>query len=288
MYSCYNLSRVGDIMKEIIIETFIDSIKLIPFLFIAFLIIELIEHKFSKKQIKLIEKSGKFGPIFGALLGMFPQCGFSVLATNFYITRIISLGTLIAIYLSTSDEMLPILLSRNVEIGLILKILSIKFLVGVLFGFIIDIFCNSNKEKQNYLICKEDNCHCEHGILKSVLKHTFNILLFVLIINFILTTCFEYLGSDYISKIFFKDSLFGPFISSLVGLIPNCGASVMITELYLNSAITFGSLISGLLTGSGVAIVVLMKSNKNIKENMKIVLMLYLIGVLTGIIVDIL
>ena len=272
-------------MKEIIIETFVDTIKLIPFLFFAFLIIELIEHKFSKKEIKLVEKSGKFGPLLGAILGIFPQCGFSVLATNLYITRIVSLGTLIAIYLSTSDEMLPILISRNVEFDLILKILGIKLVIGMLSGFVIDLIFRK-KEKQDYHICEEDNCHCDDGIIKSSVKHTLNILLFILIINFILTACFEYFGSDYLSKLFLKGCIFGPFVSSLIGLIPNCGASVMITELYLNNAIGFGSLLSGLLTGSGVAIFVLFKSNKNIKENIKIISILYFIGVLSGIIID--
>lgn len=274
-------------MKEIIIETLVDSIKLVPFLFVAFLIIELIEHKFSKKEIKLVKKSGKFGPAIGAILGMFPQCGFSVLATNLYITRIVSLGTLIAIYLSTSDEMLPILISRNVEFSLILKILFIKLSVGMISGFIIDlIFKKRKKEKQDYHICEEEDCHCDDGIIKSSVKHTLNILLFILVINFILTTCFEYLGDEYLSKIFLKDSIFGPFISSLVGLIPNCGSSVMITELYLNNAITFGSMLAGLLTGSGVAILILFRTNKDLKENIKIVSILYSIGVLSGIIID--
>jgi len=274
-------------MKEIIIETLIDSIKLVPFLFVAFLIIELIEHKFSKKEIKLVEKSGKFGPVIGGLLGIFPQCGFSVLATNLYITRIVSLGTLIAIYLSTSDEMLPILISRNVEFSLILKILSIKLVIGIISGFVIDLlFRTKKKVKQDYHICEEDDCHCDDGIIKSSVKHTLNILLFILIINFVLTTCFDYFGSEYISKIFLKNSIFGPFISSLVGLIPNCGSSVMITELYLNNAITFGSMLSGLLTGSGVAILVLFKSNKDLKENIKIVSIIYFIGVVSGVAID--
>lgn len=274
-------------MKEIVIETLLDSIKLIPFLFIAFLIIELIEHKFSKKEIKLVEKSGKYGPLFGGLLGIFPQCGFSVLATNLYVTRIISLGTLIAIYLSTSDEMLPILISRNVRASLILKILLIKLIIGIISGFMIDfIFQKKKKTEKNYDICDEEECHCDDGIIKSSVKHTLSILLFIIIINFALTACFEYLGEEYISKIFLKDSFFGPFISSLVGLIPNCGSSVMITELYLNNAISFGSMLAGLLTGSGIAILILFKNNKSLKENFKIVSIIYLIGVLSGIIID--
>jgi len=274
-------------MKEIILESLIDAIKLIPFLFVAFLIIELIEHKFSKKQLKLVEKSGKFGPAIGGLLGLFPQCGFSVLATNLYVTRIISLGTLISIYLSTSDEMLPILLSKNVEFSLIFKILAIKFGIGIVFGFIIDLlYRKRNKNKQDYHICEEEDCHCESGIFKSSLKHTLNIFLFVIVINLILNIGFEYLGNDYLSKLFLKGSIFGPFITSLIGFIPNCGSSVMITELYLNSAISFGSMLSGLLTGSGVAILVLFRTNKNIKENIKILSILYLIGVVSGIVID--
>lgn len=273
-------------MKEIIFEAVLDGIKLVPFLFVAFLIIELFEHKFSKKQLKIVEKSGRFGPVIGSLLGMFPQCGFSVLATNLYITRIISLGTLIAIYLSTSDEMLPILLSENVEFSLILKILAIKFIVGMIFGFIIDLFYRNRSNKKDYHICEEDDCHCESGILKSSLKHTFNIFLFVVIINLILNIIFEYLGNDYLSKLFLKNSVFGPFITSLVGLIPNCGSSVIITELFLNNAITFGSMLSGLLTGSGVSILVLFKSNKDIKENFKILGIVYFIGVFSGIVID--
>ena len=134
-------------MIEIIKDTIIDSIKLIPFLFIAFLIIELIEHKLSKKSTQMIYKSGKFGPIIGSILGAFPQCGFSVMATNLYITRIISLGTLVAIYLSTSDEMLPIFLSEKVDLLDIAKILLLKILIGMIVGFIIDLVLRKKEKK---------------------------------------------------------------------------------------------------------------------------------------------
>ena len=125
-------------MIDIIKDTLIDGLKLIPFLFIAFLIIEFIEHKLDNKSKTIISKSGKVGPLVGGILGLFPQCGFSVMATNLYITRIITLGTLISIYLSTSDEMLPLLISHNTDISIIIKILAIKLLVGVICGFIID------------------------------------------------------------------------------------------------------------------------------------------------------
>lgn len=275
-------------MLDIIKDTLLDGLKLIPFLFVAFLLIELLEHKLSKKNKDVISKSGNYGPVVGSLLGLFPQCGFSVMATNLYVTRIITLGTLVSIYLSTSDEMLPILLSHNVEFSLILKILSIKLVVGIIFGFLIDLILRKSKKKfkSDYHICDDEHCHCEDGIVKSTIIHTFNTLLFVMLISFILNILLEYKGVEYLSNIFLKNSLFGPFISSLVGLIPNCGASVMITELYLNHAISFGALISGLLTGSGVAILVLFRSNKNIKENFTILGITYLIGVIVGIIID--
>lgn len=273
-------------MKDIIIDTLIDTLKLVPFLFIAFLLIELFEHKFSKKSIKVVESSGKYGPILGSFLGIIPQCGFSVIATNLYVTRLITLGTLISIYLSTSDEMLPILISEKAEFSLIIKILLIKLFIGMLVGFIIDKIFKVKKEKKNYDICEEEHCHCKESIIISSLKHTLNIAVFILLINFILNICFNYLGQDYLSKILLKDSFFGPFISSLIGLIPNCGASVMLTELYINNAINFGSLISGLLTGSGIAIMILFKTNKHFLENIKVMGILYIVGVLSGIIIE--
>lgn len=273
-------------MKDIIIDTLIDTLKLVPFLFIAFLLIELFEHKFSKRSIKVVESSGKYGPILGSFLGIIPQCGFSVMATNLYVTRLITLGTLISIYLSTSDEMLPILISEKAEFSLIIKILLIKLFIGMLVGFIIDKIFKVKKEKKNYDICEEEHCHCKESIIISSLKHTLNIVVFILLINFILNICFNYLGQDYLSKILLKDSFFGPFISGLIGLIPNCGASVMLTELYINNAINFGSLISGLLTGSGIAIMILFKTNKHFLENIKVIGILYIVGVLSGIIIE--
>lgn len=277
-------------MKEIIIETLVDSLKLIPFLFITFLVMEYFEHKMSNKTKKVIEKSGKLGPLLGGLLGAFPQCGFSVAATNFYVTRIISLGTLISIYLSTSDEMLPILISEKADISFIIKIISLKVLIGIIFGFIIDFILRKSSSKNKSAgiesFCHEQHCDCNHGIIKSSIKHTINIMIFLLIISFVLNFGFDYFGEEKISKIFMKDSIFGPFLSSLVGLIPNCGASVVLTELYLNQTISFASVVSGLLTSSGVALLVLFKINKNMKENFKVLLTVYFIGVFVGILMN--
>lgn len=272
-------------MKEIIIETLLDSLKLLPFLFIAFFIMEYLEHKVSVTSRKTIKKAGYLGPLFGGVLGAFPQCGFSVAATNFYATRIISLGTLIAIYLSTSDEMLPILISEKADFPLIVKLLGIKVIVGILVGFIIDFILRGKSEEIRIdHFCHEEHCDCSHGIFKSAIKHTLNIMIFILLVTFVLNLGFGYLGKDLISKIFMRDSIFGPFLASFIGLIPNCGASVILTELYLNDTISFASVLSGLLTSSGVALLILFKVNKDLKENIKILTMLYSIGVFVGII----
>lgn len=272
-------------MKEIILDTLIDSLKLIPFLLVAFLLLEYIEHKMNKKTEKMIQKSGKFGPFIGGILGIFPQCGFSVMATNLYGARIITIGTLISIYLTTSDEMLPILISKNVEISVILKIILVKLLVGITVGFICDLILKKSKNDIESF-CNEEHCDCNHSIFKSSLKHTINILLFILVFSFILNTLIYYIGEDKLSSLFTQNIFLGPIISSLIGLIPNCASSVIITELYLDSIISAGSMLSGLLTGSGIALLILFKINDNLKENIKILSIIYLVGVVTGIIMN--
>ena len=275
-------------MKEVILDTIVDSLKLIPFLLVAFLIIELLEHKLNNKIKNIITKSKKIGPIIGSLLGVIPQCGFSVMATNLYITRIITLGTLISIYLSTSDEMLIIMISEKVEISLILKILLIKIFFGIVYGLIIDKIINKKKKDKetNYELCDEEHCDCNHSMLLSAIKHTLHITLFIFIITLIINTIFTLLGDNYLSKILLNNSILSPFITSLIGLIPNCAASVILTELYLNSTISLGALIGGLLTSSGSSLLVLIKNNKNQKENLSIILLLYALGVLSGIIIE--
>lgn len=279
-------------MLDIIIDTLVDALKLLPFLFLAFLIIEYIEHKLNKKSKKVIAKAGKVGPLFGSLLGAVPQCGFSVMATNLYVTRIITLGTLISVYLSTSDEMLPVLLSNKTEFSLVFKIIITKVIIGMFFGFLIDLFLRKKRqievEKEHYDICEHDHCNCSHGVFKSAFKHTLTTISFILITTLILNICMEYFGIKILSKILFKNNIFGSFITSLIGLIPNCGSSVVITELYLNHAISYGAMMGGLLTASGISLLILFKINKSIKENIKILLLVYFLGSISGIILELL
>ena len=278
-------------MLDILKDTVIDSIKLLPFLFIAYLIMEYIEHKISEKSKEKIKKSGKFGPAIGSLFGIFPQCGFSVVATNLYAARIITLGTLIAVYLSTSDEMLPILISKAVPINIIIGILAVKFVIGMIYGFLIDLFLRTfkkGKEQEEKIVnlCEEEHCHCENGIVKSALKHTINVFIYIFILTLIINIIVGFVGEDTLKNFMTQTSIFEPIIASLIGLIPNCASSVIITELYLSGIISFGSLIAGLLVGAGAGLLMLFRINKNIKENIKIVALLFFLGAVTGIIIN--
>lgn len=272
-------------MLDCFIDGLIDTLKVFPFLLISFYIIEILEHKINSN--KRLESSGKYGPVLGSLLGIIPQCGIASIATNLYVTGIITLGTLISVFLSTSDEMIPILLSEKVSIKLILIILGIKLVVGLVSGLLIDLVY-PRKIKSHYEICEEEHCHCDDHKFISAFKHTINISLFILVINVLLNMVFNYGLNDYLSSLLLKDSIFSPIITSLIGLIPNCASSIVITKLYLASSISFGSMIAGLLTNSGIALVVLFKTNRNLKENINIILLTYFIGIVIGIILNIL
>ena len=273
-------------MLDIILDTLKDSLKLLPFLWGAFLLIELLEHKFSSQSKKIIEGSGKFGPLLGGILGCFPQCGFSVMATKLYVTRIITLGTLISIYLSTSDEMLPILLAHGSSAKIILQLLATKIIIGVISGFIIDFIYQKKVRVAIKELCESEHCHCEKGVFLSSFKHTIHTLVFIMVVSFILNMVMFNGGEEFLSSIFNNNSFLSPFLASLIGLIPNCASSVVITELYLSGVLSFASVIAGLLTGSGVAILVLFKSNKNMKENVRILLLVYFIGVISGLVIE--
>lgn len=283
-------------MLEIIEETLIDAIKLLPFLFVTYLIMEYIEHKMGEKTKHAIKKSGRLGPFVGSILGAFPQCGFSVSATNLYAGRVITLGTLIAVYLSTSDEMLPIFISEAVSPIIILKIIGIKILIGIIAGIIIDFIINmvkKNKKKEEHdeigHICEEEHCHCdEKGIIKSAIHHTLSIFIFILIITFLINIVVHILGEETIASWLLNKPIIGPIIASVIGLIPNCAASVIITNLYLENVISLGSMIAGLLTGAGVGLAVLFKTNDKIRENIGILALIYGIGAISGIIIELL
>lgn len=275
-------------MLDIIKDAIIDILKIIPFLFITFIFLEYVEHKTSKNNSKYLINNKKIGPIIGGILGAFPQCGFSAMATKLFSSHVISLGTLIAVYLSTSDEMLPILLSSGTNIYVILKIIGIKLVIGIIFGFIIDLFYRKkvNNQPSFHDECLHEKCHCEKGILKSSIHHTLNITLYLFLTTLVINFLIYFIGEENISLFLANKNILSYFLSSLVGLIPNCASSIIITELYLNELISIGSMFSGLLTGCGVGLLILFRTNKNLKENIIILITIYFIGVLCGTLID--
>jgi len=277
---------------HILEHTAIETLRLLPFLFITYLIMEYIEHKTSEKSKDIIQKADRLGPVLGAIVGIFPQCGFSVSATNLYAARVITLGTLISVYLATSDEMLPILLTEAVPATTILTILGIKLLIGIIAGFVIDTIIRlTKKEKQEEQkieeICEQNHCHCEEGIITSTLKHTINIIIFIFIITLIINGIISLIGEEAIANFISKNIILGPIVAALIGLIPNCASSVILTELFIENVISMPMLISGVAVNAGLGLVVLFKTNKNLKENLRIVSLLYAIGVLSGIILQV-
>lgn len=274
-------------MADIILDALLDTAKLIPFLFLTYLAMEYLEHKTGDGSKKLIQKAGKFGPVIGGVLGIVPQCGFSAAASNLYAGRVITLGTLLAIYLSTSDEMLPILISEQVAAGTILKILLVKACTGIVAGLIIDfVLRRKGVEEHEHIhdICEHEHCHCEKGILRSAISHTLQIALFILIVSFALNLILHFAGEDALANLVLNKPVLGPVLAGIVGLIPNCAGSVVITQLYLEGAMGIGAAMAGLLTGTGVGLLVLLRVNHNRRENLKILGLLYIIGVLTGIV----
>ncbi len=296
---------MAEFLSEVVLDCIIDSAKLFPFLFLTYLLMELLEHKSGGRAEKIISRAGRLGPLLGGLLGAVPQCGFSAAAAGLYSGRIITAGTLVAIFLSTSDEMLGIMLSSAVwqEGGLAvpLKMLAVKVVCGIAVGAAVDLVtalvrrkhptaANADGERDEIgQICEHEHCHCdEHGVFLSTLIHSAKILGFIAAVMFAVGTLLfilEVNGIDQDSIGGFIKGLpvLGEFITGLIGLIPNCASSVVITELYMEGVINAGQALAGLFAGSGVGMFVLFRTNrKNMRENMLILLTVYLSGVVLG------
>lgn len=281
-------------MKEtifhVIEHSFLDLLVILPFLFACFLFIEFVEHKASEKMGKALTRLGPFGAVGGAALGCVPQCGFSVMASNLYAGRLISIGTLVAVFISTSDEAIPIMVSSPEHISSVWKLILCKIIIAVIAGITVDLVAKAlskgREEKVDFEdICADCGCGC-HSIWYSALKHTFEIAVFILIVNIILGGCIEFIGEDKISKVLMTNSIFQPFVASLIGFIPNCASSVLLTDLYIEGMLSFGSCVAGLCTGAGVGLVVLFKANKKLRENLVIALVLYAVSVVSGLIIN--
>ena len=283
-----------EIIEHVLEHSISDSITLIPFLFVTYLLMEYLEHKTGEKTTKLIRRAGKTGPVWGGILGVLPQCGFSASASSLYAGRLITVGTLLAIYLSTSDEMLPILISEQVAPGLIGKILFMKALMGIITGLAVDqilvrIFRRPEKEADIHSICEHEHCHCEEGgIVRSAILHTLQIMVYIFLITVILNLAIEGIGEERLSELMLDVPVIGQMVAALVGLIPNCASSVVITRLYVEGLLGGGAMISGLLVNAGVGVLILFRQHRNLKKNLQILAILYSAGVLWGILVQLL
>lgn len=278
-------------MLHIIEHSLLDSVKLLPFLFLTYLLMELLEHKTGGKARERIKNAGKIGPLWGGLLGVMPQCGFSAAASSLYAGRVITVGTLLAIYLSTSDEMLPILISESVPAAVIIKILAVKVIIACISGFIVEavyvgFFHKKEKEMDIHVVCEEEHCSCEDGVMKSAVKHTIKIFFYIFLITVVLDLAIHGIGEDTLAGIFSSVPVVGQLAAALVGLIPNCASSVVITELYLGGIISAGAMMSGLLVNAGVGVMILFRLNRDIKQNVGIIGTLYALGVFWGIFID--
>lgn len=279
-------------MLDVVIDTLIDFAKLLPFLFITYLAMEWLEHAAADVTRDMMVRSGRKGPILGAILGVVPQCGFSAAASTLFAGKVITIGTLFAVFLSTSDEMIPVMLSQSAPVSTMLIILACKVVIAFAFGIFIDTFLVPVKKSMRLMdingLCKQEACECETRILMPALKHTLRTGLFIFVISFCLNTLFFLLGEDILANIFLNKPVIGNMMASLIGLIPNCAPSVVLTQLYMQGVVPIGGLVSGLLTGAGIGLLVLFKTNKNFRQNIRITIALWFMGVLGGLLVGVL
>ena len=276
-----------------LLHTLIDTAKVVPFLFLTYLLMEFLEHKAGGAPERWLRGSGKIGPLVGGALGVLPQCGFSAAATSFYTGRMITTGTLIAVYLSTSDEMLPILISSGAPVPIILKLLGTKLVIGIGAGFAIDGIARllrrgkgSEQEPGIEELCERENCDCGDRFVLSALKHTAYITVFLLIFTFVLNLGIELVGEENIKTVVLNRPVLGSILSAIVGLIPNCASSVVLTSLFVDGVLSSGALLSGLMVNAGVGLAILFRNNRPVKDSLRVVAILFGISVVCGILID--
>ena len=313
-----------ELVLDILQDAVADTLYLIPFLFVTYLFMEWLEHKTGTGAQRAIRRAGAAGPAVGAILGVVPQCGFSAAASTLYAARVVSIGTLIAVFLSTSDEMLPIFIAEQVPAHILFAVLGIKIAIGMVFGFAIDAVARAthrdHKNLRIHELCERDHCDCNHGcqtcehnpelvyehnechdgcthdhmhhdhshdegwggIAKSALKHTVQVALFVFLITLALDTVLEVVGEEAIGTFLGANGLIAVVGSAIVGLIPNCAASVAIAQLYIEGVLGFGAMMAGLLSAAGVGLLVLLRTNRPARDSAIIVGVVLLISVACG------
>ena len=292
-----------DFLLHVLEHSVLDTLALVPLLFLTYLAMEAIEHVASDRVRGAVERSGKAGPVVGAALGALPQCGFSAMAATLYAGRVVTLGTLVAVVLSTSDEMVPVFLAHQEPLGRLIAIMVFKVVVGIAVGLVVDVALRAwhragDGHVHIHELCEREHCHCDddhdhahehaHGrwsIVRSALVHTVQVTLFILAVTFVFGLAIEYVGQDALGALLANHPVRATFVSALVGLIPNCAASVAITELYLDGVLATGPMLAGLLASGGVGLLVLWRTNADARQNALITTFVYVVAVGVGLLV---
>lgn len=312
-----------DLLVDVLTDSVMDTLKLIPFLFLTYLAMEALEHSASHHVRAAVEKSGKAGPVVGSLLGALPQCGFSAMAATLYAGRVVTAGTLVAVILSTSDEMIPVFVAHQESPARLFQILAVKVLVGIVAGLLVDVALrllhrSGDGHAHIHELCERAHCHCEeaedeeaeehdgshddenhhegahghdhhgHGpwaIVRSALVHTVQVTVFIFLVTLVFGLLIEGVGEDAIGALLADHPVRATFIAALVGLIPNCGASVALTELFLDGTLAAGPMIAGLLVSGGVGLLVLWRTNADLRQNAAVTGVVYVVGVAVGLLV---
>lgn len=296
--SCYSVTAL---MKTLFIDALIDSAGMIPFLLVIYFVVEWFERRLGGNIEHRLKTSAKAGPALGALFGCFPQCGFSVVAASFYSRRLITTGTLLAVILSTSDEAIPVMLAQPGRSGIVITLLVTKLIIGLTAGYLIDLFMRRRKPAEVSHADRAEEHHelgcCNHQLsgktsrwqlLKHPLIHTAKIFVFIFVVTLGINGLIAAVGQENIGRILLRQSIFQPFLAALVGLIPNCAASVAIATLFLKGGLSYGSAVAGLCCSGGLGLLVLLRENRDFKDTLRIVALLFFISTVAGLAIQLL
>lgn len=325
---------------EILADATKDSLVLVPFLFVTYLVLESLEHAAGARVAAVVRKAGSAGPVVGGILGVLPQCGFSAIGATLFAGRVVTLGTLLAVFLSTSDEMLPLLVAEQVDLGLVGRILAAKASIGIVVGLVADAILRLVAHRSHahgadslvdglseagsgvghiHELCERDHCHCaddeevehahgahDHGqgrshahdhaghehahgtadmlgsVVRGAVSHTVQVTVFIFVITLVLSGLLDTLGEGAIASILGSNAVVATFVSALVGLIPNCAASIVITQLYLEGALGLGPMMAGTLVAGGAGFLVLFRTNRSVRENVCVLAILLAVGIVSG------
>ncbi|MFI3261189.1 MAG: putative manganese transporter [bacterium] len=286
-------SCAAEDIPGLILGTFLGTLILIPFFYISYLLVEYFQSKHQEKLNNMIKKQDKFGPLLGASVGLIPQCGFSSTMALLYSKKVLTIGTLFAVFISTSDEAMFILIA-NREFSTLGLLLGLKFIFAIGLGYLIDIIFRKKRNITDEQIAEaidvSPSCGCckkANNIFLTALKQTIRVFLFVLVFSLIINILMYVIGDEAFESLLLNGSIFQPIIACLIGLIPNCASSILLTNLYIGGSVSFASLLAGLMCNAGMAIIILFRNNKKIKENILLLLSLFSISAVIGIIVSV-